>query len=621
MTESDFPTLDEIEIPGIEEYPVTESVLLHGPPGTGKTTTAAGRVGRLIRDHGYSIADVTWGTYRRALAEDTLDRLNEWGVVSDVELDEPSKGSTRYISTIHAIANRIAGDIPDPIDPWMPATFCKQAGIRYKTNKPWDRSPGKELFRCFEWLAENCYDPTDPSDLRRYPHLDTLRQQFPGDVGDAWEAWETYKQSKDRIDYHEQLETVLDQGDTPGTAILVIDEYHDATPLLACVAERWMRDAKIVIVAGDPHQVVNSYQGASPMYFDRLEDRYPKVLLDKSWRVGAVNWELSSNLLARAHDPPAIETTGTGSIRVYPRSGTFEMADAGWRTPPKTNKGSPVALASEYDDVMFLTRTRRQADGVGAALEKEGILYRSQEELGGWNIERGETRLALFNALTKIRGLSPGDFDAPGWDQGLAKWESGTKSPTDIYLAAAEAAALLEHTNTRETHAVSRSAMNDVVAKISDIGIAQPLTTINEYVEPEFWATYTHGAASERDLKKHGSERERWALRTALQTHDRPIDPSEIDVSVMTIHASKGQEAEDVVLYDGITSRIERTMRTSDAARKNEWRTWYVATTRASERLHIIRDAFRWTSQMLPTDLHDIGNLSRIDREQEVDDD
>lgn len=445
--------LDDLNITGLEEYPENESVLLHGPPGTGKTTTAAGRVALLLRDHGYTIDQVAWATYRRSLADDTLARLAEWGVIDEHQLDDPTKGPTRYISTIHAIANRAVGGLPQPIESWHKRAFCKELDIRYSTSEPWEKSPGKELFRCFEWMANNCYNPGDPADLDQYPHLGTLRELFPGDVADVWGAWGRYKDNRDRIDFHEMLEAAIQERAVPPADILVVDEYHDATPLMARVAELWMDAADIVIVAGDPHQVVNQYDGASPWFFERLENRYPKILLDKSYRVGRRHWRPATRVLSTAHDPPGVEPTGTGEIHEY-RSPSFRYSsESGWTTPDETTPGSPAAIATQYGDggdLMFLTRTRMQADAIGATLENAGVLYRSQKKLGGWNTARGETRHALYNALQKIRGVSPRGFEGHAGG-GLNRFatDDGSKSPENIYLASKEAVELLRHANAK----------------------------------------------------------------------------------------------------------------------------------------------------------------------------
>jgi ATP-dependent exoDNAse (exonuclease V) beta subunit len=67
-------------------------------------------------------------------------------------------------------------------------------------------------------------------------------------------------------------------------------------------------------------------------------------------------------------------------------------------------------------------------------------------------------------------------------------------------------------------------------------------------------------------------------------------------VRVLTIHASKGAEAIDVCCFDRITGKIAREMDQSEETRQNEARTWYVGLSRASERLHLVYDAFPVTS-------------------------
>jgi len=83
---------------------------------------------------------------------------------------------------------------------------------------------------------------------------------------------------------------------------------------------------------------------------------------------------------------------------------------------------------------------------------------------------------------------------------------------------------------------------------------------------------------------------------------DLPLSLEAVDTRVLTIHASKGAEASNVVVFDGVTDTIVDSMDQSAGLRENEARTWYVALTRASKRLHIIRGAFGYDTY-LPDDL------------------
>lgn len=75
-------------------------------------------------------------------------------------------------------------------------------------------------------------------------------------------------------------------------------------------------------------------------------------------------------------------------------------------------------------------------------------------------------------------------------------------------------------------------------------------------------------------------------------------------VRVLAICASKGAESTDVCCFDGITGKIAREMDRSEETRQNETRTWHVGLSRASERLHLMYDAFAGTID------HLLGNIA-----------
>jgi DNA helicase-2/ATP-dependent DNA helicase PcrA len=597
--------LDDVDITGIEEFPPDASVKLHGPPGTGKTTQSGARVGQLLREWDYNVSDVAWCTYRRELAFDTLRRFVEWGLLAPEQLDKPHEGPTRNISTTHAVANRTVSDLPSPAQTWQKADFCERMGMQFWSKNSWETTAGSLMFRVFEWMRGNCLDPADPTDVRKCPPAEDLSQKWHGDIPSAWNRWEDYKAQRDVIDFSEMLETAISEQVAPTNKVLVVDEYHDATPLMAKLCEQWIDAAEIVIVAGDPHQVVNSFDGADPRYFKRLD--LPEVLLDKTYRVPEEHWQAATSLLSKAHDPPGVERISNGQVIEY-RSPTFEYSqDSGWNPPAEETAASPGEIIERHgDNTLFLTRMQMQADGVGAALERAGILYYSQSDLNGWNTESSATRFALYNALQKIRGFASGHF---GSSYGaLSQYQDeAPQNPDSLRLGPEEAASLLEIANA-QTLAQSRSDTEDICEELRRQQNTPSLTAFDEWVEQSFWERHTAGAGSVQRLNKGGlSDRDRAALECALARNEEPIEEDEISVGALTIHASKGQEAEDIVVYDGISRRIRREMETSTEARQNEWRTWYVALTRASKRLHIMRDGFRWTSEFIPKNIRHVA--------------
>jgi DNA helicase-2/ATP-dependent DNA helicase PcrA len=597
----DEATLWQVERDG---HDITDSVAFHGPPGTGKTTTAAATVGRLIRDHGYDVSDVCWVTYRRSLARDTLQRLEQWDLLDEEQLNDPSNGSTRYIATAHAVGNR-CGDIADePVSAWQRANWCERRDMQYWTSEPWEDSAGKLLFRVFDYLANQHKTPEDREAMHGCPHYSDLMDEWRGDPVSAWYEWQDFKAQENLIDFHEMLSRPLENGKTPGRPILVIDEYHDVTGLMDELFRSWMEDAEIVLVAGDPHQVVNGFDGASPHYFESLD--LPTVLLPKSWRCPQEHWQVATSMLANAHDVPDVTVDGTGLVQDY-NSPRFEYSsDNGWVSLPGTDQpASPGKLAKRDGSTLFLARTQMQADGVGAALERAGIPYRSQADLNGWNTDNGGTRLRLFNALKTVEGYSPAAVGYSG-SVGFDAYQNDNRDPRHAEITNMAAADLLDAVHASVLD-MTRSEAEDVADTIRGDEGTVTLNEVDNWMTREFWEQYTAGSGSVDRLNKSvfGSEadRERKALRAALARLDEPVDVNEIETWAITIHASKGMEADDVVVYDGISTRIQQSMREEPDTRRNEYRTWYVALSRAKKRLHIMRNAFEWTNPIIPRKL------------------
>jgi DNA helicase-2/ATP-dependent DNA helicase PcrA len=604
--------ITEVDITGRDTADVDDSCYIRGPPGTGKTTQSIARIHRLLDNQDYDISDVVWVTYRRQLADETLGRLSAAGVVDEDELDEPTQGKTRQIGTFHAVGYRALLDRlsrsemkklgADPHENVEVAgekhkiAFCKYRNIDWFATHPWEDSVGELVFSAFNWMQTNLYDPSDPEDWRKCPQRDQIREEgFEGSLTHLWQQWQNYKKQNGIIDYAQMLSECLERGiRIPDRDILVVDEFHDATPLVAEIVKMWADDMQIVIVAGDEDQIVNGYAGPSRGLFHdiRQELDLDEVFLDHSHRVSEEHWQAAKKMLNNAHKPPKISRDGFGGRIVEHNSPLFvpSSSKSGWgQVPAPTEPSSPVDLRESYDGgMMFLARMRVQVSGISYALDKAGIIHECQSELGGWMGEEDD-RLELHNAIQKLKVADISNV--AGSTRTRLSQYSDNKRPLDqIILSAKEAERLLHHTPSKHL-AITRSEAENIRENILDEKLAITLAEFHEYVDDSFWHQMTNGATSARKLNTRKMDNyEKKALIKAVSRYDEPV--VRVDTEVKTIHAAKGGEADHVVLYDGISRRIESEMYTDSKTENNEWRTWYVALTRSSDTIHIMRHAF-----------------------------
>ena len=625
-----------------------DSLRLNGPPGTGKTTQICLRLMWLIDVLGVSPSEITVVTYRRSLADVVQDRLKSWDVIEE-------GADLTFWSTAHAVANRACGvlenaktkqrddaELGPAVGAREKAFYCREVlDIDYSASQ-WEDAAGELLFKVFDWCANNEVDLDVGEDaideeindaqigVTRAPAFDDLIAEWPGvDVISQYRQWQEFLERVGWVQFHEMLEIAADPlSKTPPTEVVIIDEYHDAYPLLASVCEHWEEEAETAIVAGDPLQVVNSFSGADPSFFDEGMAHLPELLLDTSFRVPETIWQAATRMLRPEHSPPTIERTGERGEILEHVSPPFATTK-GTRIPGSGDEGSPPSIAEEYvlddngnkeRDMLMLARTRQQVRNISQSLSKEGIVHEAQQLSGvSGRTQQGSTgwsgkRLELLNALLKILDV-PASFSSHGsGQQGIVGFE---RDAGDIELSLREAAALLEHSSARDLE-ISADARDDQVeewrkeaAKEMEENDGVGVRQFDELVSEGYWSDYGFGSRAFRtgSLIRNGFDDDAMrSLREAVQRYDSPLSREEVkQVRVMTIHASKGSEATDCVVYDGITSRIQSEMRQSHETRENESRSWYVAFSRASSRLHIVRGGWTWTRTHVPKDMVEVA--------------
>jgi DNA helicase-2/ATP-dependent DNA helicase PcrA len=609
--------LDDAEIAGTETAAVDENVRLWGPPGSGKSTQSALRTAVRAAEEDIRAGDMTVVTYRKSLAGVVKRRLIEWGA-----FDEESDFD--HWTTIHAAASRATGfhdrfaayedrdELEGMVGRQAEFRFCKKLRLRHDPPVPWEETKWTVFEDLYGYAKNNLLDVGEyenvpqkaqrplKSDLVAQRKLDAFYDEW-GDGADFYavaNGWEEFKNHHNCYDFWQQLDAALG-GRLPPMKHVVIDEYHDATPLMAAVTERWVRNAETAIVAGDPDQVVNGYAGASPGFFEELGERtgedIPIVKLSRSWRCPDEHFAAASRVLSAERPPPDLETDGPGKLHRHP-AGDFSTDDNGtWSFPDPAEQGSPAWLYEEFgSDMLYLTRTQKQASGVAAALDAAGIIYQSQNSVGGdW-----EMRTRLLTLLNMLESVEPPKEATPRMIQSLTDREEPNIEKFSLTVDEAKLLAKHSHGHYIDDEGDLRSYLNRLNPDTDTV----PLTEWNEYITPKWWLRYTNGAASIGELTGL-SDRDGHAMKRAADRYELPIDVADVDTRILTIHASKGVEAADVVVYDGVTNSITNAMAESDPLRENEARTWYVALTRARKRLHIMRDAFGYTNSYLPADL------------------
>lgn len=618
--------LQGMELVGTDVADVTDSARLYGPPGAGKTTQITVRTAVVADALDLYPRDITVCTFRTSQADKVRDRGVEWDVFPDADAE-----AYEYWATTHAVAARTTGfhdqfdgesdDLEGMVDEKQKRRFCDEHGITFTVPKPWYSTEWDVFHSLYTYAKQNMLDvgssrfiDTDrwdrrplKQDMRAWRELEAFHEKWGSGTSfhAVAEAWEQWKRRHKVFDFHEQLEAALaDDAPLPPMELLVIDEYHDAYPLMATLSEKWIRNAEIALVAGDPDQTINSFNGADPRIFERLHKRVdkdmPVIHLPKSHRCPAEHYQAAARMLREERDVPPLKTDGRGLItRFNPTAIDYRDRDSEWVLPDASEPGTPVWLWREHGPgIMFLARTQRQLDGVAACLDRHGIVYESQSDVGGdWS-----KRLQLMRALDLVADVRPAKqasvVDGDQYDDSGRQYERIRRKR----FTPDEAFALVEHSDARALD--GQSELLSLIARARREPTMVRLADLAEHVKDSWWERYANGRESIDELT-YLSDEKKAAMKAAWTRYENREFTMDIadGTRLFTIHAAKGAEQDDVVLYDGTTKRIQDQCDEHDDVRENEARTWYVGLTRASERLHIIRDGHAWTRQHLPDDL------------------
>lgn len=541
---------------------MTEVIQIDGAPGAGKTYTLKQKL-KAERNNGVGIRDFYWLTFTNAGREDVIPEIGD--LYQDAETDPDDRART-----FHSLALRLcirAGYIdtnadPDPIiqqgqnkevNPYV--EFCNREGLRYDTEAANPRTvlageatteaAGNALFAINDYLRQTCRPVSQwdsaPVEIRMG---DTAVQRL-------LQAWNTYK--RERFDHRlyehgDYVDLAYQAGLRPAVDVLLIDEFQDLAPLEYRLYKQW-RDANQldrVYIAGDPNQSIYSFRGGTPRYFDATP--VDETITLKSSRRNPERVADVGNAVLRAHsstDPRGFTGQDPGGIVCWQDlGGKWDLLNVVVDATERYPECQP--------SVMLLTRTNRQLRQLERDLKDVGIPFTVLGRRKGiWRDELREMVLFLSNYASGGKSFA---FD--NLSTVLAALPNGEDRRDRLGQ---------EHNGVRVSRrpVMQRHEIADAFAGLDGaLGIIERL------------------------------EIDAWKRDVLANVIDAPASIQPRDVSVGTVHTAKGLEAPVVFVFAETTERMaQRYMRDTELAAE-EHRVYYVATTRPSQELHMVRGYF-----------------------------
>jgi superfamily I DNA/RNA helicase len=513
------------------------SLKIWGSPGTGKTTTLINLIEDFTKDKEY-LDEVVFCTYRKNMAAEFVGRLKQKYNIYDKEERELLK----YFGTFHAIClKRIKEDLGTTkvVDKEDIVDFCNKHKISVNIEKI-KNDDEEDTFcvnkedgifnkyqRIHSWCVNNLLS------FRNCVKFPTNGEILGYDEFMQYDSlWSSYKEENNMIDFDDMLLRTVEQDIRCPSRVFIVDEFQDLSPIQHKIYSQWKKDSEIVYIAGDPNQAIYSFMGATPTFFNVSD--LPRVELGVSYRLPNEILDYSFSLLKKGCLPiPDVSSSRMGGIVKRVRyENMFDIID-------------------ENRTSFILCRANYLRGIVRSGLQDAGIFYSGS---------LGINQTAVYDSLCLLGG-----------GRNTIPWPSFR-----VFLECIRASFLMEQKNKIKKPDYFRGQEID---KATALRFLSPFHRFDFLRFPFDFGSF---CMASKFTKTQGEK-----INDLLQKHSFKALPTGV-VEVLTIHGSKGREAQDVFVLDAITPRILDACDASRATMQEEVRVFYVACTRSKERLFLV---------------------------------
>lgn len=499
---------------------------IHAGAGCGKTTEVTNFYKRFLNE--YKPSEITVLTFRKNAAMDLIHATIPYAKVEEKELK-------KHVGTIHSICWRLIG-YPEMIDAEETKAFVKLGGYEKYMKKDNHKSNSEDyeesiysgdMFDLYTWCRNTC-TPFDK--WRKYPGVENIKMP-ESKIPEFFNAYEGYKSKINKIDFSDMLQIVIDENIKLDTPILMVDEFQDLTAQMFKIFKMWEVNCDFVVIAGDENQSIYGYWGGNPY--------------------NLVNWEASEIVKMETFRLP--EDIMTLSHRLLKRNGMHAPENKAKKVEHKTIYSLKYDSVLPSHDIEFhLIRCNYQKFSISMTLASEGKVFSG---LCGWTDEE----INLANAIISIRLGKAVSFDH-------------MKALVNSYPSK-----LFGITGGKE----------DFINKLGKV-YRPELQTGTGILSSDILDMLKSNIPTKLMIRDGTLFKEKM---NGIKNRTSLITPNEVkNRRILTIHGSKGLEANAVFLHTAITPKIQKAIMLPGKDSQAEARVWYVGITRAKEFLYIIAD-------------------------------
>lgn len=531
--------------------------VIWGPPGCGKTTFLGKQVRSIVDGGGVPClcsltrtAAAEMAGREMPIASQQIGTLHSHayrmlgaGEVAEGRLKEWNEANPNY-----SIADENRHDKDEPATEWSP------------------KGEGDELYRWY-----NVYR------ARKTPV-----ESWPTTVRAFARVWDDWKKQTDSIDFTDMIElAVTDTEHAPGDPnVLIADEAQDLSSLEFDLLKHWGDRAGALMIAGDPWQSLYVWRGAHPEAFTDPSIPKDRVrILSQSYRVPIAVQSVAMQF-ARDHlsDFSEIE------YKPRPEEGSVtKLNQATWKRPERIVEAA-IAAVEAGKTAMICSACSYMLAPTLAILRKEGVPFSNP-----WRKKRGD-----WNPLRSGRGVSAKERvlallrpDTATWGRDKRFWQiEDTKRFVDVMNSRGwlirGAKKMLDSWNAENpTGAMDFDKFRQLMPIDDLTALFDASDGIGEGTRLELLTQWLHMRLLEakRRVMEYPIEVATRRGGGALIEYPR--------LFVGTIHSFKGAEADEVFVIPDVSPSGYQAWIGDPEEKDSVTRQFYVALTRARERVHI----------------------------------